>query len=46
MTWLATEIHEGRLDPVAGALRPWRELPDAFAAGAERTPGKVVLTVD
>jgi NADPH:quinone reductase-like Zn-dependent oxidoreductase len=46
MTWLATEIHEGRLDPVVGAVRPWRELPDAFAAGAERSYGKVVLTVD
>jgi NADPH2:quinone reductase len=46
LTWLATEIHEGRLDPVVAALRSWRELPDAFAPGAERTPGKVVLTVD
>lgn len=46
MAWLATEIHEGRLDPVVRAVRPWRELPDAFAAGAERTCGKVVLTVD
>ncbi|MFJ2758096.1 zinc-binding dehydrogenase [Nocardioides sp. NPDC087217] len=46
MTWLATEIHEGRLDPVVGAVRPWRELPEAFAAGAERTYGKAVLTVD
>jgi NADPH:quinone reductase-like Zn-dependent oxidoreductase len=46
MTWLATEIHAGRLDPVVAAVRPWRELPDAFAAGAERSYGKVVLTVD
>jgi NADPH:quinone reductase-like Zn-dependent oxidoreductase len=46
MTWLATELHHGRLDPVVGTVRPWRELPDAFAAGAGRTPGKVVLTVD
>ncbi|RPF20193.1 zinc-binding dehydrogenase [Myceligenerans xiligouense] len=46
MTWLATRIHEGRLDPVVGAVRPWRELPDAFAAGTERTYGKTVLTID
>lgn len=46
MTWLATEIHEGRLDPAVGAVRPWRELPDAFTAGAERSYGKVVLAVD
>jgi NADPH:quinone reductase-like Zn-dependent oxidoreductase len=46
MTWLATEIHHGHLDPAVGAVRPWRELPDAFAADAERTYGKVVLTVD
>ncbi|MEV0890935.1 zinc-binding dehydrogenase [Promicromonospora sp. NPDC050262] len=45
MAWLATEIHEGRLDPVVVAVRPWQELPDAFAAGAGRTHGKVVLTV-
>jgi hypothetical protein len=31
---------------VVAAVRPWRELPDAFAAGAERSYGKVVLTVD
>ena len=36
MTWLATEIHEGRLDPAVGAVRPWRELPDAFSVGVER----------
>lgn len=46
MTWLATEIHEGRLDPVVAAVRTWRELPEAVAAGAERSYGKVVLTVD
>lgn len=46
MTWLATEIHEGRLDPVVAAVRPWRDLPDAFAAGAGRTNGKIVLTVE
>jgi NADPH:quinone reductase-like Zn-dependent oxidoreductase len=46
MTWLTTEIHEGRLDPVVAAVRPWRELPDAFAAGAARSRGKVVLTVE
>lgn len=46
MTWLATEIHEGRLDPLVGAVRPWRELPDAFAADAARTYGKIVLTLD
>ncbi|MCP2265492.1 zinc-binding dehydrogenase [Promicromonospora thailandica] len=45
MTWLATEIHEGRLDPVTAAVRPWEELPDAFAPGSRRAPGKVVLTV-
>jgi NADPH:quinone reductase-like Zn-dependent oxidoreductase len=46
MTWLATEIHEGRLDPAVAAVRPWRDLPDAFAAGAARSRGKVVLTVE
>lgn len=46
MSWLAAEIHEGRLDPVVGAVRSWRELPDAFAAGTERTYGKTVLTID
>lgn len=46
MTWLAHEIHQGRLDPVVAAVRPWRELPDAFAAGAARAYGKTVLTVE
>lgn len=46
MTWLATEIHEGRLDPVVRAVRPWRELPDAFATDGQQAFGKVVLTVD
>ncbi|MFJ3405924.1 zinc-binding dehydrogenase [Promicromonospora sp. NPDC090134] len=46
MTWLATEIHEGRLDPVVAAVRPWRELPDVFGAGTGRSYGKTVLTVE
>ncbi|MFD6443939.1 zinc-binding dehydrogenase [Promicromonospora sp. NPDC060204] len=46
MAWLAAEIHGGRLDPVVGAVRSWRELPDAFAAGVERTSGKIVLTIE
>jgi NADPH:quinone reductase-like Zn-dependent oxidoreductase len=46
LTWLATEIHEGRLDPAVGAVRPWRELAEAFAPGTARSPGKTVLTVD
>ncbi|WP_166850117.1 zinc-binding dehydrogenase [Isoptericola sp. BMS4] len=45
MTWLATEIRSGRLDPVVTAVRPWHELPDVFTAGTERSYGKVVLTV-
>jgi len=45
MSWLAAEIHAGRLDPVIAGVRPWQELPDAFAPGTERGYGKVVLTV-
>ncbi|MFI6426257.1 zinc-binding dehydrogenase [Promicromonospora sp. NPDC050880] len=45
MSWLATEIHEGRLDPVVSAVRPWRELTEAFAPGSRRGPGKTVLSV-
>ncbi|MFI8526011.1 zinc-binding dehydrogenase [Promicromonospora sukumoe] len=43
--WLAAEIHEGRLDPVVSAVRPWDELPAAFADGSAREPGKTVLTL-
>jgi NADPH:quinone reductase-like Zn-dependent oxidoreductase len=46
MTWLAAEIHAGRLDPAVRAVRPWRELADSFAPGAVQPFGKVVLTVD
>ncbi|MEU4360722.1 zinc-binding dehydrogenase [Promicromonospora sp. NPDC023987] len=46
MTWLAHEIHAGRLDPAVGAVRPWRELADAVGPDARRAAGKTVLLVD
>lgn len=45
MTWLATEIHEGRIDPVVSAVHPWDELPEAFGPGSRRSPGKTALSV-
>lgn len=47
MTWLATEVHLGRLDPGIGWRGPWKRAQDAVVALAERRlHGKAVLDID
>ena len=47
MTWLATEVHLGRLDPGIGWRGPWQRAQDAVVALTERRlHGKAVLDID
>lgn len=47
MTWLATEVHLGRLDPGIGWRGPWQRAQDAVVALTERhLHGKAVLDID
>jgi NADPH:quinone reductase-like Zn-dependent oxidoreductase len=44
LTELAQRLRDGRLKPIAGAVRPLAEAPAAFAPD-RRTPGKTIIRI-
>lgn len=45
MTWLAREVHAGRLETGLRDVHPWTDLPGWVADGAPRSHGRVVFAV-